>query len=90
LALTAREARVGHRDRGEVLEMIHPMDPYPKLIINAALTGLVPTKAHTSFIPLSEDEIVKDAAACGWGWRTTSISTLRRRSSRPTSSWSSE
>jgi uncharacterized protein (DUF849 family) len=45
--------------------MIHPMDPYPKLIINAALTGLVPTKAHTPFIPLSEDEIIRDAGACG-------------------------
>ena len=44
--------------------MMYPIDPYPKLIINAALTGLVPTKSHTPFIPLSEDEIVKDAVAC--------------------------
>ncbi len=43
---------------------IYPLVPYPKVIINAAITGMVPTKVHSPHIPLSEDEIVRDAVAC--------------------------
>lgn len=42
----------------------HPITPYPKLIINAAITGMVPTKKDTPHVPLGVDEIVKDATAC--------------------------
>jgi len=42
----------------------HPIMPYPKLIINAAITGMVPTKKDTPHVPLRVDEIVKDATAC--------------------------
>ena len=42
----------------------HPVTPYPKLIINAAITGMVPTKEHTPHIPISVKEIVADAKAC--------------------------
>lgn len=42
----------------------HPITPYPKLIINAAITGMVPTKKDTPHVPLRVDEIVKDATAC--------------------------
>ncbi len=33
-------------------------------IINAALTGMVPTRADTPHVPLTPEEIVADAAAC--------------------------
>jgi len=42
----------------------HPVTPYPKLIINAAITGMVPTKAQTPHIPVRVEEIVADATAC--------------------------
>lgn len=38
-----------------------PLSPYPPLIINACLTGMVPTKNTTKCVPVSIDEIVKDA-----------------------------
>jgi len=43
---------------------LHPIDPYPPVIINAAITGMVPVKSQTPFVPVSEDEIVEDAVAC--------------------------
>jgi uncharacterized protein (DUF849 family) len=43
---------------------LYPIDPYPKVIINAAITGMVPTKEETPHVPITEDEIVKDAVAC--------------------------
>ena len=42
----------------------HPVTPYPKLIINACITGMVPTKKDTPHVPLTVDEIVADATAC--------------------------
>ena len=42
----------------------HPVTPYPKLIINAAITGMVPTKKDTPYIPITVDEIVEDAKGC--------------------------
>lgn len=42
----------------------HPVKPYPKLIINAAITGMVPTKKDTPHIPITIEEIIKDATAC--------------------------
>lgn len=33
-------------------------------LINAALTGMVPTRAESPFVPLSPQEIIADAAAC--------------------------
>ena len=38
-----------------------PLRPYPSLIINACLTGMVPTKSSTPFVPISTDEIIEDA-----------------------------
>ena len=35
-----------------------------KLIINAAITGMIPQKHHTPHIPISVDEIVYDAISC--------------------------
>lgn len=42
----------------------HPVTPYPKLIINAAITGMVPTKQMTPHVPIGIEEIVQDAATC--------------------------
>jgi uncharacterized protein (DUF849 family)/ribosomal protein S18 acetylase RimI-like enzyme len=38
-----------------------PLSPYPPLIINACLTGMVPTKRSTPHVPVSADEIIEDA-----------------------------
>lgn len=37
---------------------------YPPLIINAALTGMIPTKDQNIHIPVSPEEIARDAKAC--------------------------
>lgn len=42
----------------------HPLKPYNKLIINAAITGAVTTKQDTQFVPITTDEIVEDAIKC--------------------------
>jgi uncharacterized protein (DUF849 family) len=42
----------------------HPITPYPKLIINAAITGMVPQKKDNPNIPVSIDEIIEDAVKC--------------------------
>ena len=39
----------------------HPLSPYPPLIINACLTGMVPTKFSNHHVPLHADEIIEDA-----------------------------
>ena len=46
------------------LQMPYPVTPYPRLIINAAITGMVPTRDHSPHVPITPDEIVADAAAC--------------------------
>jgi len=38
-----------------------PLSPYSPLIINVCLTGMIPTKTNTKYVPVSVDEIVKDA-----------------------------
>lgn len=42
----------------------HPFEPYPKLIINAALTGVIPTRKHSPHVPISPGDIVEDAVRC--------------------------
>jgi len=42
----------------------HPITPYPKLIINAAMTGMVPTKQDNPNVPVTVDEIIQDAVKC--------------------------
>ena len=42
----------------------HPLEPYAPLIINVALTGVIPTRALTPHVPLSPEEIVADAVLC--------------------------
>ncbi|MEZ4601672.1 MAG: 3-keto-5-aminohexanoate cleavage protein [Syntrophotaleaceae bacterium] len=42
----------------------HPVTPYPKLIINAAITGMVPGRKDSPHVPLAPQEIVADALRC--------------------------
>jgi uncharacterized protein (DUF849 family) len=42
----------------------HPLRPYSKLIINCALTGMVPTKGDTPHVPTEPGEIIRDAESC--------------------------
>lgn len=39
----------------------HPLTPFPPLIINACITGMIPNKDKTAFVPISTDEIIEDA-----------------------------
>ncbi len=39
----------------------YPLAPFPPLIINVCLTGMIPTKSSTRHVPISVDEIVEDA-----------------------------
>ncbi len=39
----------------------HPLAAYPPLIINVALTGVIPTKRLTKYIPISVEEIIEEA-----------------------------
>jgi len=41
-----------------------PLRLHPNVIITAALTGMLPTRAQTPHVPLTEAEIVADALAC--------------------------
>jgi len=41
-----------------------PLQPYPRLIINVALTGVIPTREMTPHVPLTPEEIVADAVRC--------------------------
>ena len=45
-------------------DMPYPLRPYPKLIINAAITGMVATKADNPNVPISIPEIIDDAIRC--------------------------
>lgn len=40
-----------------------PLSPYRPLIINVALTGVIPTRLSSPHVPLSEEEIIADAVA---------------------------
>ena len=42
----------------------NPLEPYAPLIINVALTGVIPSKAMTPHVPLTPAEIVADAVRC--------------------------
>lgn len=53
-----------HRNNGFNTEDLYPFKPYSKLIINAALTGMVTTKQDTPFVPITTDEIIEDAIKC--------------------------
>jgi hypothetical protein len=41
----------------------HPLAPFPPLIINVCLTGMVPTRKTAPHVPITADEIIEDAIA---------------------------
>lgn len=47
-----------------VVEFPAPLTPYAPLVINVALTGVIPTRELTRHAPLSPEEIVADAVRC--------------------------
>ena len=42
----------------------HPLTPYPPLIVNAALTGMVGRRAEIPRLPVTREQIVRDAWVC--------------------------
>lgn len=42
----------------------HPLRPYPPLIINAAITGMVPRRSTVPHLPVTPEQIVEDAVRC--------------------------
>lgn len=42
----------------------HPLTPFPPLVINVALTGMMPQRSRVPHVPLTPEEIVEDAARC--------------------------
>jgi 3-keto-5-aminohexanoate cleavage enzyme len=42
----------------------HPLRPYPPLIVNAALTGMIPRREQVPHVPVTAEAIVEDAVAC--------------------------
>jgi uncharacterized protein (DUF849 family) len=42
----------------------HPLTPYRPLVINAAITGMIPTTDRVPHVPVTAERIVQDALAC--------------------------
>jgi uncharacterized protein (DUF849 family) len=42
----------------------HPLRPYTPLIVNAAITGMVPRRARVPHVPVTAEQIVADAQDC--------------------------
>jgi 3-keto-5-aminohexanoate cleavage enzyme len=49
--------------RGHPVYAPYPLRPYPPLIINAALTGMVPRRETVPNVPVTTDQIIDDAQA---------------------------
>ncbi len=57
------DAREQERSAYMAANDAHPLAPYPPLIINVCLTGMIPTRTQTPHVPLAVDEIIADAVA---------------------------
>lgn len=55
------EARSRKKREYMALNDAHPLSPYPPLIINVCLTGMIPTRMMTPHVPISPDEIIAAA-----------------------------
>jgi uncharacterized protein (DUF849 family) len=53
-----------HNNLNDHCDVPHPLKPYSKLIINAAITGMVPGKKDSPHIPITVEEIVEDSVRC--------------------------
>lgn len=58
-----KEERENRRNRHIAVNDPPPLSPYAPLIINVCLTGMVPSKRSTPFVPVSADEVIEDAIA---------------------------
>ncbi len=54
----------GEGDLTHSAHIPHPLRPYPPLIINAALTGMVPRRDRVPNVPVTAQQIAEDARAC--------------------------
>ena len=61
-----------------------PLRPYEPVIINVALTGAVPTKDDNPLVPVTPEEIVKDALACAGAGASIVHIHVRDEEQRPT------
>ena len=59
--MLSRPARERYRKAYIELNDPHPLSPYHPLIINACLTGMIPTKFSNPHVPLHADQIIEDA-----------------------------
>lgn len=62
----------------------YPLKEYSPLIINACITGMIPTKNSTKFVPISTEEIIEDAIkVCDAGARIVHLH-ARDETGKPT------
>ena len=81
-----RDIRAEHRDATLRRYSPHPLSPWPPLIINVCLTGMIPTRTSTPHVPLSVDEIIHDAiAVADAGAQMVHLHARDEETGRPTS-----
>ena len=61
--ISDREAEAARKRRYMHAYDPAPLSPYPPLIINVCLTGMIPTKKSTPYVPVGVDEIIEDAVS---------------------------
>jgi 3-oxoadipate:acetyl-CoA acetyltransferase len=54
----------GSRGSAKAAHVPHPLRPFAPLIINAALTGMVPRRDRVPHVPVTAEQIIEDAHAC--------------------------
>ena len=59
-----RGVTVRERSDRDDVHFPNPLEPYAPLIINVALTGVIPSRAMAPHVPLTPAEIVADAVRC--------------------------
>jgi 3-keto-5-aminohexanoate cleavage enzyme len=57
-------ARTPHEVERHGSHVAHPLRPYSPLIINAAITGMVPRRARVPDLPVTPDQIIEDVRSC--------------------------
>jgi 3-keto-5-aminohexanoate cleavage enzyme len=78
----------GSHRSAQPAHVAHPLRPYPPLIINVALTGMVPRRERVPHVPVTAAQIIEDAQAC---FRTgASIVHLHARTADESPEWKRE
>lgn len=52
------------RSSAQAAHVPNPLRPYPPLIVNVALTGMVPRRDRVPHVPVTAEQIIEDAHAC--------------------------